>query len=189
MAVWDHRGRIPKEKRHAFLYQVIMRQMHKLYYYTKRDNKISTIDKEETSEGDHFDLLDITDVVDQMDEYSYFELMDAIQNALDEEEFQLFMYYLQGIPISQLRGKLHKSFQTITDKYEVIKQKLTVALGQDVKFAFLFKRVSGKKGKTYVTFSDEHKKHLSDARQGYKHSEESKQKISESLKAQWKNRK
>ena len=181
MGVWKSIEKIEPGKEHAWLYKTITNQINKAIYYSMRDKQSMTIEEENSSEGDAFDLLEITDLIDQMDEYSYFELLDTIENTLTEEEFELFIHYIQGIPISQLRKIYHVGFSTLVNKYEVIRQKLSVALEQEAKFDFLFKRVSGKKGKSYP-FSEEHKQHLKEARKGYKHSEETKKKISEGLK-------
>ena len=123
MGVWQHIDRIPDEKVHAFLYKTITNQINKAIYYSMRDKKVSTIEKEETSEGEHFDLLEITKLIDQMDDYSYFELMDTVENILTEDEFQIFLAFIAGISKMDIekafkinKHKRAKIFNTIDRK-------------------------------------------------------------------------
>lgn len=130
IGVWEHVDRIPEDKEHAFLYQVIQRQIHKLYYYSTRDRKTyRSMEKEESSEGEHFNLLEITDAIDQMNEYEYFELMDTVQDILTEEEFKAFLAYTQGISRQGIQKHFNISSYYTRKLFSSINKKLTKEFG------------------------------------------------------------
>ena len=145
MGIWNSIDKIQPGHEHAFLYQVIMRQIHKLYYYSTRDKKLTSTQKEESSEGDEFNLLDITEILDESDDYSYFELWDTIENTLNEEELEIFLQYYQNIPITHIRRNIHIGYEKFNAILESIKYKLSEALGIEVTLPLIKKRNRKKK--------------------------------------------
>ena len=147
MGIWKSVDKIQPGKEHAYVESVIRNQINKFIYYRTRDNKLTSVEKENSSEGEDYSLLEITEILDQSDEYTYLELLDVIDKALDEEEFNLFIEYYQGVSLREIATNHHKGFKKMEEVFDVIKDKLSKAFEQEAKLPFLYKRRKHKRGK------------------------------------------
>ena len=131
MGVWNSIERIEPGKEHAFLYKTITNQINKAIYYSMRDKKTTTIEKEESSEGEYFDLLEITKLIDQMDDYSYFELMDTVENILTEDEFQIFLAFIAGVTKIDIEKSFNITKHNRAKVFNTIDRKLAKEFGSN----------------------------------------------------------
>lgn len=131
MGVWSSIEKIQPGKEHAFLYKVIMNQIYKFYYYNTKYRKAQRIELEESSEGDSFNLSDLCNEIARSDDYEYFEILDAIESVLTEEEFDIFLHYLQGFSRKELVKQLNIKRNALYRKIESIKTKLSDLFEQE----------------------------------------------------------
>lgn len=139
MGIWKSVDKILPGKEHAFVYRVIQNQIKKYIYYRTRDRKSRGITTE-NSEGDEYTLADICKTLTHSNDFEYLELLDTIESALTEQEFEVFIEYFQGCNLTDLMKHFHLGIYSMNEILESIKVKLSDVFNEEATLPYIIRR-------------------------------------------------